>query len=590
MAIVQRGRIQRSDLALWDGRTTDASRPDATGGTLTGTSVGHEVDVLGVFGTSTTSRTRGTIQTAISHIGSANVTLNFAPGNWIIDSSLTIPANFVCRIPAGCTFTVDSGQTLTFLGPVVQDGTTAGAGSGTIIGLDGEGMRRGYFKLTGAESVAGVTPKNYMYAPGDIRRYGAVPGGTDCYTALANACAQASATASPRGAPVYIPRAQSGWYISAGVTVTGTPFTIYGDDAYYSYLYTDQDITPITVVDVQQNIGCIFQDFAIIGLHATPTSSGVRNANSSYTQFRGMQISGFYKGIFFDQTATQPLSSFLCSIVDSSIIENDGINIDCEGNTNYLTLRNVTFGSAPIGLKIVDSSGFSIFSGDCEGCTTANIDLDCTSEIRMGAVISGVDFESSGATAGIIRIGNTALVRDVVIMGCGFYSATSAAYIVNTVRANGVSLIGCAANTGTSSGLLVNTNGTTVLNIASMNCPTLFGDGIRIIGGAYKPLNDQSSNNYTLAATDNGKDIRLTNTKTLTIPAEATVSLPIGFECEVHQYSTSGTATVAKAVGVTLYKVGTDFTNANATLTNCARAKLKKQETNAWTIEGQGVS
>lgn len=117
MSTVTRGKILRSDLANWDGKTATATRPDATGGTITGLAIGNAVDVLQVFGDGDTGNmSAGTIQNAIQVIGSTEVGLIFTPGTWTISSNLTIPENFTCYIPHGCTFDIDSGVTLTFDG------------------------------------------------------------------------------------------------------------------------------------------------------------------------------------------------------------------------------------------------------------------------------------------------------------------------------------------------------------------------------------------------------------------------------------------------------------------------------------------
>lgn len=183
---ITRGKILRADFAQWDGKTATHSRLDATGGTVTGLAIGNEVDVLQVFG-SGTSRTRATIAAAVAYIGSTSVILNFAPGTWTIDDDLTVPSNFVARIPQGCTFDISSGKTLTFSGPVMQEASSCTTGAGTAVGLEGNGVKGAYFARTTDESGASVTPKNYAYPPGDIRRYGALgDDSTDNTTAIQN--------------------------------------------------------------------------------------------------------------------------------------------------------------------------------------------------------------------------------------------------------------------------------------------------------------------------------------------------------------------------------------------------------------------
>ncbi len=134
MATIKRGKIIRADLANWDGKTKTATRPDATGGTVTGLTVGDYVDVLQVFGNGTTY-TVATIAAALNFIGtSLNATLLWSSGTWVIDSNVTIPANLANHISGGCVFAISNGITLTFSGPVhVEFSTSTGTGwySGT---------------------------------------------------------------------------------------------------------------------------------------------------------------------------------------------------------------------------------------------------------------------------------------------------------------------------------------------------------------------------------------------------------------------------------------------------------------------------
>ena len=66
-------------------------------------------------------------------------------------------------------------------------------------------------KLTDAERTVEVTPVNYAYPPGDVRRYGADPSGADDSTS-------AFQDATDSGHPVYIPQ---GEYLVSNVTYTG---------------------------------------------------------------------------------------------------------------------------------------------------------------------------------------------------------------------------------------------------------------------------------------------------------------------------------------------------------------------------------
>lgn len=58
-----------------------------------------------------------------------------------------------------------------------------------------------YYRQTAAEITAGVTPTDYAFLPGDVRRYGAVADGvTDSYTAFYNACLSNRLVSVPQGA------------------------------------------------------------------------------------------------------------------------------------------------------------------------------------------------------------------------------------------------------------------------------------------------------------------------------------------------------------------------------------------------------
>ena len=183
MGSITRGKALRGDLALYDGKTKTATRPDASGGTTSGLVVDNSVDVLQKFGNGTT-QTDAAIAAAVAHIGSSSATLVFAPGAWTISASATIPANMTCVVPAGCIFSVDSGKTLTFSGLVnVEYPTLWTDGAGTVTVSTGGSHFGVYFKTTGEAS---ATIVNYNLPPGHFERYGTntTPGTTDMTTAI----------------------------------------------------------------------------------------------------------------------------------------------------------------------------------------------------------------------------------------------------------------------------------------------------------------------------------------------------------------------------------------------------------------------
>jgi len=125
--IIIRATATRNDFAYWDGVTKRVSRFDETGGKVSALTVGDYADVLQIFGAGD-AYTVATITAALNFIGSNNVTLLWSTGIWLIDSNVTIPANFSNHISAGCVFAISTGITLTFSGPVkveyaINDGT-----------------------------------------------------------------------------------------------------------------------------------------------------------------------------------------------------------------------------------------------------------------------------------------------------------------------------------------------------------------------------------------------------------------------------------------------------------------------------------
>lgn len=126
-----KGKALRQDFAHYDGISLKGSRKDSTGGFIKGLRIGDEVDVLMVYGQGE-NYTDQTIQNAINSLGSNSATLKFAPGTWVISDDVTVPSTLSARIPAGVTFNVASGKTLTFSGPVFRDSETWTSGSGTV--------------------------------------------------------------------------------------------------------------------------------------------------------------------------------------------------------------------------------------------------------------------------------------------------------------------------------------------------------------------------------------------------------------------------------------------------------------------------
>jgi hypothetical protein len=103
----------------------------------------------------------------------------------------------------------------------------------------------GYYARTAAEIAAGVTPVNYVYAPGDVRRYGAkLDGSTDDHVAFQAADSQCA----NGGAVIYVALTSGSLATSIGLTVSYLSSVRFDPGAFI--LYTgSSDITALTIGD-----------------------------------------------------------------------------------------------------------------------------------------------------------------------------------------------------------------------------------------------------------------------------------------------------------------------------------------------------
>lgn len=127
---------------------------------------------------------------------------------------------------------------------------------------------------------------------------------------------------------------------------------------------------------------------------------------------------------------------------------------------------------------------------------------------------------------------------------------------------------------------------------AAKLAPGLLDGKADLLGGKVRP--EQLSmarvtvnSSRTLALTDAGKALYCMNSEpiTLTVPDNAAVAMPAGTELTVFRVGT-GTVTIAAASGVSLLHP------AQTTVINSkySGVRLKKRDTNVWTMEGDGLA
>ena len=112
-----------------------------------------------------------------------------------------------------------------------------------------------------------------------------------------------------------------------------------------------------------------------------------------------------------------------------------------------------------------------------------------------------------------------------------------------------------------------------------------------LVGGKVRPSQlsrskSSVSASRTLALSDEGKALYCTNSSavTLTIPDNASAAFPLGTEILIYRKG-SGTVTVAAASGVTLLCPGQKLL-----ASRYGSARLKKWDTNTWSLEGEGLA
>jgi hypothetical protein len=130
-----------------------------------------------------------------------------------------------------------------------------------------------YYSQTTVEQLLGITPTNFSYQEGDIRRYGATTGSTDNSPYFNSALSVSGAG----GSHAYIPAGT--WTIANAVTVAAGSSMI-GNASKYSVIYCTNcnglQFGASNSYSLTTAPNCVFRDFVIIGSNsATSTYTGI---------------------------------------------------------------------------------------------------------------------------------------------------------------------------------------------------------------------------------------------------------------------------------------------------------------------------
>lgn len=272
-------------------------------------------------------------------------------------------------------------------------------------------------------------------------------GTTDDYTAISRAITAASLV----NGVVEFPATTSGYKILTKLAVA-KPILLRGlgnghatdTSSLSAFIKCTTNITAIEVSNA--GAGFKMEGLAVQGPGtSTSTVPGVIFNNAPLCGISDSSVQAFDIGVQYKGTA-----SFSCWIRDSQIIKNKTKNIEGQSNTNALVLDNVTFGGGPVarGLYLVDSNNLSIFGGDAEGCSLCAIDLDASSSLQAGHLISGLHLEGNTSSGGDIRIGNTAAVNGVAVVGCLYVPGAADDSGINAIRGDGLVVLGGNLHSG----------------------------------------------------------------------------------------------------------------------------------------------
>lgn len=282
------------------------------------------------------------------------------------------------------------------------------------------------FALTSSEFAAGVTPTNFSFPPGDLRRYGAVGNGDSGSAGADDTAAVNAAILSWNGrGEVYVPkgtyRLTSQIIVTTGIRLVGDgcsesngvgsanrgascflrdfagtspTFLVTGDDCGIDRIDFDNNTLGGNCVDVwgsRWHGGIISTRNGSNGLRLGQTNAGASNTNTNNWRLDFLLTCGnSTHGLFIDDTNTTTSLSYplglsncntgCCTLVDARANGGDGIRLG-NANDNCFVVVHAE-GNAGCGFRFFTDTINSgprcnvIVTNDCEGNTGNDIQID----------------------------------------------------------------------------------------------------------------------------------------------------------------------------------------------------------------------
>jgi hypothetical protein len=353
------------------------------------------------------------------------------------------------------------------------------------------------FKTTDAENTAGVTPTNFHYPEGDVRRYGAntTPGTTDMTAIINNAISVANAAGGgtvwlepgvvhavdPSVSPIIMKSNVTLDLRGATIKRIGTSTTqrmLENDD--YALSSTDSNIHVISTGEPGKFIGTgdtegVSDQGAAIGWFGLNGPWSIRNIDTDKSNGDGISYRNVGLGVLQDITINEygrngisPTSTqdrvawYNVNVIGPATAgANPGIGIDAENDSASESTDHVWYGvKSAKGMTFVDFYASSTFShklmATCCECGPAFQAFKVKSTSNTTAndfIISNSLIKGSGASGGCVNIDNVNGVRmaDVTLdvsAATGSPVGVDADNDVDDLNLDGVKVVGTASGGG----------------------------------------------------------------------------------------------------------------------------------------------
>jgi hypothetical protein len=275
------------------------------------------------------------------------------------------------------------------------------------------------------------------------------------------------------------------------------------------------------------------------------------------------------------------------SLVMLDIAGSDALTADWDG-VSASKLGTQAAASGPLGTVLEATEGLTI--GRVGVLMSPTVKDDGLGEYELGEVGGGLVAPVVVESA-LVLVDATSVAGAAVQVGA---SAGTACFAVGAGATYGILLTDCTTDDGKGPTAALNYrpvllhsqgvgSANATLAAGSVGTTEIADRAVTPAKTALLTFNAQIGTDYTLAASDEGVIVTLSNAAAidLEVPLNATVAIPVGFECVIAQ-GDAGTVTVVPEVGVTINSAG-GLLDLEA---QYASATLIKTATNAWLLVG----